>query len=216
MRVTQLKQPETALSAFDMNAADHPRVRELLEERDAITARLDDARSNFQNYETRLSLHTSEKPPEEDGILQRARRLLSGDTSAGLGGVGSRVLDDLRRDYRQASTSVEVFEAALRMLNRRIETETMRATVELLQQPDFQQAREGLLNAVQNLLETHAAGLALTERAGRQGYLVREAAGHRSGAHLPKETAEILEVIANGEVPYIPSREIHRVGRIAR
>lgn len=196
---------------FPVKAADHPKIRALLDERDAISSRLDATRQRLQSCSGGLDTYITQKPRAEENPLQRARRFLAGDTSAADGGVQSRALGDLRQEYTQLSNEVALLESALHNINRAIETQTRRATAERLQQPDFQRAYATLHEAIQNLLKAHRDGLALAERESSRGWLVSEAGGDPTWAHLPEAVVPILEALAAGEVPYIPTPQIRNV-----
>jgi len=211
---SNLKVIETAEQPkFPDRCAEHPAVRELLDQRDAIMQRLDAARSEHQMCVSRMSAHTSEQPRQEDDLLTRAKRFLAGDTSAAAPAQAS-VLARLQGEHARLTAEISLLERALGAINSRLQNVIERATAERLRQPDFLQAREALENAMLNLLEVHRAGLALTEAEAAKGWHVSERTGDRSWAHLDAQTAEELETLLRGEIPYRAASDMNQVIRL--
>ena len=196
MSATRLKQPETDLNPFEIPGNDYPAVREAREEHAAISARLAKTAARRIECWNQLCMPTGTHEDEESGILARTRRLLAGDHAAARSNFGAEAL---ALEHRQLVSEEELLKAAQSKLFTKIDREISRATQHRKAQPDFEQAREALANAVLNLLEVHRAGFELAERIAAKGFDLSEATDGWSGAHLPAELAESLERVVAGE-----------------
>ena len=201
MSANRLKSPEigkTVLEPFDVNLNDIESVRNARAEYAAIGARLAETTARRNDCWNLLSVPAARPPDEgESGILARTRRLLAGDASA----ARTFGAEQLSLEHRRLVEEETLLNKAQNQMLNNIDREIRLATQHRKAQPDFEQAREALENAVINLLEVHRAGFELTERVAAKGFELSEATDGWSGAHLPRHVVEILEKIAEGERP---------------